>query len=106
MQKTYSAFVLFVCLATYSLPGMNIGLRLSLWDDGVEPATGQSEIELQEQRLRVPMSWLEKYPTFLLQTYGDYSTALRTPTGKFDMKGRPLYVWHDYVLGRHGRVLH
>ena len=98
-KMLFHATLFFACLATFSLSGMNVAMRLSLWDDVIESNTGQSEIELQEQESRVPMSWLEKYPILLSQAYGDYSTALRTLTGKFDMKGCPLYVWHDYVSG-------
>ena len=29
----------------------------------------------------------------------DLSEALKKPTGKYDLKGNPLYVWQDYVAG-------
>ena len=42
----------------------------------------------------------ESYQAAFIEKYGsDLAAALKKPTGKFDLKGNPLYVWQDYVAG-------
>ena len=91
--------VLSVYMATASAWAMGIGLRMAMWDDGVETVSDQIEVELPEQELRVPIVWLESYPSIHEKADCDYSEALRLPSGKRDAAGRPMYVWQDYVMG-------
>lgn len=41
----------------------------------------------------------ERYRPFIELSNGNYSQALRLPSGKRDAAGRPMYVWQDYVMG-------
>jgi hypothetical protein len=88
-----------VCMIGIQALGMNIGLRLAMWDDGVEDPSGSIYVELPEQKALVPMSWMESYPSLLTRAFGDRSFALRLPTGKFDAVGMPMYAWQDFVAG-------
>lgn len=63
--------------------------------------------------IEVPAGWLdelavahdkpagaESYQAAFVEKFGsDLNAALTKPTGKFDLKGNPLYVWQDYVAG-------
>ena len=97
--------VLLICMAatTWTIlrpaGGMDVGLRLAMWDDGVEMSNGQTAIESPELGSSVPVAWLGKYPELLFVANGDASTALRLMTGKLDSSGRALHVWHDYLTG-------
>ena len=91
--------VLSVYMATASAWGMGLGLRMAMWDDGVETVSDQIEVELPEQESRVPIAWLERYPSIHEKADCDCSEALRLPSGKRDAAGRPMYVWQDYVMG-------
>ena len=98
-MRLSDCWVIAACMVGVPALGMNIGLRLAMWDDGVEDASGQVYIELPEQKAVVPVSWMESYPSLLTMAHGDSSTALRLPTGKFDASGTPMYAWQDFVAG-------
>jgi len=63
--------------------------------------------------ITVPDGWLDEialahdtpagaasYQAAFVAKFGsDLSEALKKPTGKYDLKGNPLYVWQDYVAG-------
>ena len=47
----------------------------------------------------IPVVWAAGYKDFT-RLYGeDFSAALMKPTGKKGSDGRPLRVWHDFVMG-------
>lgn len=98
-------WVLFACVLAIAgaicrpVRGMDIALRLGMWDDGVESAGGQTQLELPELDTRVPLGWIEQYPQLSVQSGGDAATALRLPTGKHGAMGEPLFVWHDFLAG-------
>ena len=91
--------LLVVCAVTSPLLAEEIGLRLAMWDDGVESASGATEIELSGHRARILLTWAQEYPTLLAQAWGDGPSALRLRSGKVDGVGRQMCVWEDYIGG-------
>ena len=91
--------ILVACVAAGPLSGGEIGLRLAMWDDGVESVSGATEIELSEQNARIPLAWMQQYPALLAKAGGDSSSFLRLRSGKVDGTGRQMSVWEDYVAG-------
>ena len=50
-------------------------------------------------KISIPRSWFESYPSLLAQFGGDCSEIALAPSGKYDRRGNPLYIWQDYVAG-------
>ena len=96
-MKTFALPLIMVLVGVLILPlsAVDVGRRIAMWDDGVETSAGDVSIELPEQESRIPIAWINRYPTTLQMTSGDCSTALRLPTGKighggYCMSGRTM----------------
>lgn len=55
--------------------------------------------EIKGGPVAVPESWTEKYPEYVQRFGSNFALSLTKPTGKKDVAGNSLQVWHDYVAG-------
>ena len=68
---------------------------------GVDSLTSNLAAMMKDQvySALIPPFWLEQHPALLASAGNDYRVAGMSKTGKFDVYGREMSVWEDYVAG-------